>query len=304
MSWLGLRRRQKAALTADERRALAALVEQPRYELIPLSNVRDKAQALPPRSFVTVTASPKHGIEATLDLSEWLAAQGHDVTPHLSAHMIRGRPHLADLVARAAQAGLRRVFVVGGDASPGGEFHDGLALIRALVDMDHPFLEIGVPSYPEGHPDISDDILMRVLREKQAYAHWTATQMSFNPGAVDRWLARIRAAGITLPVYLGIPGVVELTKLMTIAARIGAADSARYLKKNPSLVGHIMKGGAFGPDAFLEALAPTLAAAEAGVGALHVFTFNEVAGSVAWRRQMLDRLAAGPAESVGGAAPA
>jgi methylenetetrahydrofolate reductase (NADPH) len=280
-------------LTPDQRQAIGALVEAPRYELIPLSNIRDKAEGLPPKSFVTVTASPKHGMETTLDVSEWLAARGHDVTPHFSAHMVRDKAHLRELVGRAKNGGMTRVFVVGGDATPGAEyeFHQGLDLIRALVEMDHPFTEIGVPSYPEGHPDIKDDVLMQVLREKQQYAAWTATQMSFNPGACETWVKKIRSEGITLPVYLGIPGVVELTKLMTIAARIGAADSARYLKKNPSLVGHIMKGGSFGPDAFLEALAPTLADPSSKVSALHVFTFNEVTGSAEWRDKMKERLA-------------
>ena len=52
-----------------------------------------------------------------------------------------------------------------------------------------------------------------------------------------RGSARMRAAGVTLPVHLGTPGVAELTKLMTISARIGVADSARYLKKNRKMVG-------------------------------------------------------------------
>ena len=56
-------------LTPEQRKALGALVETPRYELIPLSNIRDKAEGLPPKSFVTVTASPKHGMETTLDVS-------------------------------------------------------------------------------------------------------------------------------------------------------------------------------------------------------------------------------------------
>jgi hypothetical protein len=39
-----------------------------------------------------------------------------------------------------------------------------------------------------------------------------------------------------------LPGVADLTKLMTIAARIGVADSARHLKKNRNLIGHVIKG--------------------------------------------------------------
>jgi methylenetetrahydrofolate reductase (NADPH) len=277
----------RVALTEDQRAALKRLVADAKYELIPLSSALDKAAALPPGAAVTVTASPSHGIEATFDLCETLAGRGHDVTPHLSAHMIRDRGHLADLLDRARGAGISRAFVVGGDAKDKGEFHDGLSLLRAMDELGHPFAEVGVPSYPEGHATISDEVLLQALKDKQRFATAMTTQMCFNPGAVSAWLGRMRAAGVTLPLHLGVPGVAELTKLMTISARIGVADSARYLKKNKSMVGHLMRNGSFGPDAFLEALAPTLADPNADVRGLHVFTFNQVQNTADWQRRML-----------------
>jgi methylenetetrahydrofolate reductase (NADPH) len=276
----------------DQRAALKNLVAQPKFELIPLRTVLERAQALPPAAVVTVTASPSHGLEATLDLACELMAMGHDAIPHLSAHMVRDRAHLEALLARCRECGLRRAFVVGGDAKEPGDYHDGLSLLRAIHEIGNPFTEIGVPSYPEGHPDIADDVLLRVLLEKQPLASYTATQMCFDPEAISAWIAGARAAGVTLPVHLGIPGVAELTKLMTISARIGIADSARYLKKNRSIVGHLITGS-FGPDALLERLAPTLADATADVRALHVFTFNQVQATVDWQRRMLEELAGG-----------
>src|SRR5213593_3168645 len=228
MSWRFWKRRRASGLTEEQRAALKSLVADARYELIPLSSALESVSALPPGSQVTVTASPSHGIEATFDLADAVAAQGHDVTPHLSAHMLRDRAHLADLLERAQANGLRKVFVVGGDTRDRGELHDGLMLLRAMVELGHPFEEVGVPCYPEGHPDIPDDRLLETLREKQRYANAMTSQMSFNPGAVSAWLMRARAEGITLPLHLGIPGVAELTKLMRVATRIGVADSARY----------------------------------------------------------------------------
>jgi methylenetetrahydrofolate reductase (NADPH) len=145
-----------------------------------------------------------------------------------------------------------------------------------------------VPSYPEGHPTIPDDVLERALKEKQRYVHTTTTQMSFNPRAVAAWITRIRTEGVMLPIHLGVPGVVELTKLMRIAARIGVTDSARYLTKHRRLLGHLSQRGSFGPDAFLNALAPTLANPVANVRALQIFTMNEVAATVAWQRRLLE----------------
>jgi methylenetetrahydrofolate reductase (NADPH) len=285
------KRRGTEGLPEDQHAALKNLVAQPKFELIPLSTALEKAQALPPGCVVTVTASPSHGLEATIDLACELMAMGHDAIPHLSAHMIRDRAHLAALLDRSRECGLHRAFVVGGDSKRPGEYHDGLSLLRAIHDHGSPFIEIGVPCYPEGHPDIADDVLLAVLREKQPLTSYMTTQMSFNPGAISSWIGRMRTAGITLPVHLGMPGVAELTKLMRISARIGVADSARYLKKNRSMIGHLIKGS-FGPDALLEQLAPTIADESADVRALHVFTFNEVQATVDWQTRMLEELGA------------
>jgi methylenetetrahydrofolate reductase (NADPH) len=286
------RTRGPSGLGEAERAALRSLVTAARFELIPLASAPERARALPPGSAVTVTASPSHGIEATLELCERVVAMGHEATPHLSAHMIRDRAHLVDILARARAVGLRSAFVVGGDAKDTGAFHDGLALLRAIHEEGSPFDQIGVPAYPEGHPAIPDDTLMRALLDKQPLATFMSTQMCFNPTAAATWIVEVRRQGVRLPIHLGIPGVAELTKLMAIAARIGVADSARYLRKNRSVLGHLVRRGSFGPDGFLEALAPTLADPIADVRALHVFTFNQVEATAAWRARMLAELGA------------
>ena len=283
---LTFRRRKQHSPTEHERSTLAALVAGAKFEVIPLLNALEPCKALPADSTVTVTSSPSHGIEATIELAEKLARSGHSVIPHLSAHMIWTHQHLEDLLERLAEGGFRRIFVVGGDAGDHGDFHDGLMLLRAIHELGRPFDEIGVPSYPEGHANISDERLLEVLLEKQRYASYMTTQMSFNPGAIARWIRRMRAAGISLPIHLGVPGVSELPKLMSIAARIGVADSARYLKKNRGLLGQVIRGR-FGPDALLNELAPTLADPAAMVEALHIFTFNQVEATVGWQERVL-----------------
>ena len=282
--------RTEASLSKEQKTALAAVVANAKYELIPLKNVRDQAAAVPPKSQVTVTASPQHGLEATLDVSEFVKSLGHEVTPHFSARMVRDRAHLTDLLARAKAIGLRRVFVVGGDAKDGGEYPDGLALLRGLQEIGHPFEDIGVPSYPEGHAEIPDDVLMRVLKEKARYANSTTTQMCFNPERVEAWLRAIRKEGVTLPLYLGVPGVLELTKLMTIAGRIGVGESAKFLSKNLGLLGVLANPGSFGADAYLKALADTIADPSTKVAGIHIFTMNQVPNTAAWHQKMLAEL--------------
>lgn len=287
---LKLGKRRGVALTHEQRSALRRLLASPKFELIPLSDAPQVAEALPVGAAVTVTASPSHGIESTLDLAELLAARGHDVVPHLSAHMIRDRAHLTDLLDRCRLAGFREGFVVGGDAKDRGEFHDGLTLLRAMHELGHPFEALGVPSYPQGHPDITETRLLEVLLEKQRLAGYMATQMCFDPDAIVGWISEMRRRGVTLPVHLGTPGVADMTKLMAISARIGVADSARYLRKNKRMVGQLLTPGKFGPDALLEGVAPALSDPHAKIESLHLFTFNQVQATVEWQRQMLATL--------------
>jgi methylenetetrahydrofolate reductase (NADPH) len=277
-------------LTADERNALAQLVANPIYELIPLGSARDHAAALPAGAPVTVTTSVRLGLDATLALAEWLLSRGHDAAPHIAARLIRDRAHLVDILARTRAAGLRKIFVVGGDGPPVGEVADGLSLLRALDELGHSFDEIGVPAYPEGHVQIPEDVLLSDLREKQRFAQVMTTQMSFNPGAVASWIERTRGEKIALPIHLGVPGAMELRKLMAVAARIGVADSARYLMKQRSLLNQLVRRGSFGADQFLRDLAPALAAPGADVRGLHVFTMNQVEQTVAWQRRMVEEL--------------
>jgi methylenetetrahydrofolate reductase (NADPH) len=289
MKILPRRRHGTASSTDVERATIARLVRRPLFELIPLRNALERAEALPAGAVTTVTASPSHGIEATVDLGEGLIARGHETTPHLAAHMFRDRAHVAELLDRCRSSGIRSAFVVGGDAKDRGEIHDGLALIRLMEDLGHPFTTIGIPGYPEGHPVIPSDELMASLRAKQAHAAYMTTQMCFDPDAIATWITRMRSEGITLPVHLGLPGAATLGKLTTVGARIGVAGSVRFLRKHRSLLGHVMKRS-FGPDALLETLAPVLADPVADIRALHLFTFNQVEETVAWQRRMLAEL--------------
>lgn len=276
-------------LDKRQRRALRALVDDARFELIPLRDALERADALPTTSPATVTASPSHGIESTLDLCEGLVARGHPVTPHLAAHMVRDHAHLADVLDRCRMSGIREAFVIGGDARVRGAFHDAGALLRAIGEQGHPFQRVGVAAYPEGHPSIPAERLLQVLREKEQVAAYMTTQMSFDADAIAAWVRRIRAAGITLPIHLGLPGPVELRKLLRIAARIGVGGSARYLRKNRQLLGFVLRRS-YTPDRLLRSLASVIADPAADVRGLHLFTFNQVEAATAWRRRTLDEL--------------
>ncbi len=276
-------------LSESETAALRRLVERPLFELIPLRDALERAEALPEGAATTVTASPSHGIEATIELCEGSVARGHDATPHLAAHMFRDRAHLKDVLDRCRQVGMSSAFVIGGDAKDRGELHDGLALLRAMEELGNPFTSIGVAGYPEGHPAIPETQLIHALLAKQEHATHVTTQMTFDGDAISSWIGRIRDAGVTLPVHVGVPGAVRVRRLVRIAARIGVGGSLRYLRKNRQLI-QLLFRRTFTADRLLRSLGPTLIAPEANIAKLHLFTFNQVEETVAWQRRMLEEL--------------
>lgn len=274
--------------------AATRVLGDPTWELIPLRNAAAQAAALPPRATVSVTASPAKGLDATVDLAVELQGGGRRAVPHLSARMVRDEAQLRGLLARATAAGIDRAFVVGGDEQQPGAYADGLALLRAMTDLGIRPAHVGIPCYPQGHPLIADDVLLRALHAKAPFADSMTTQLCFDPTAIARWIADRRAEGIELPVRIGIPGVAEIPKLLSISARIGARDASRFVLKNRRFVGQLLRsGGVYRPSALLDDLAPLLADPAARVIGLHVYTFNNVAPSVAWRDDYLARLAAG-----------
>ena len=68
------------------------------------------------------------------------------------------------------------------------------------------------------------------------------------------------------------------------------SDSRRFLAKNTGLVARLLRPGGFRPDGLLEGLAPIAANPAAGVRTIHLYTFNQVASTEAWRRRFLERL--------------
>ncbi len=278
------------ALDPRARSAIRDLLADPVFELIPLRNLDAQADALPDRAAVSVTASAARGIEATVAASERLAERGFRVTPHLSARLIRDRDHLRALLDRLVAARISRVFVIGGDADEPGAFPDALSLLRAIGETGVRFDEVGIAAYPEGHPDIPAARLLEALAAKQPFATSMTTQLCFDPEAIRRWLQARRDDGITLPVVIGLPGVTELRKLLSISARIGVADSRRFLRKNTRLVGRLVRPGGFDPDALLAGLAPLVVDPALGIRGVHLYTFNQAEATADWLRAYRDAL--------------
>lgn len=261
------------------------------FEVIPLKSLAAAIEALPAGAEVSVTCSPAKGIEETQRLTAELAEQGFSSIPHFSARMVRDRAHARDLGAWCRDLGLTKMFLVGGDAPEPGEYMGAVEFLGDFLETDHGLTTIGVTAYPDGHSLLSDDTLHQALHAKQdmltqaGIAGYASTQMCFDPETITSWLRRERTAGLTLPVHLGIAGVVDKTKLVTMGARLGIGDSVKYLRKNMGAMVKMMTSLSYDPNDLLVPMSEDLG--ELDVEGLHVFTFNQVGATADWQAKVL-----------------
>jgi len=269
---------------ATRRRGLARTAN---IEVIPLRGVAAQLADIPPTTTITVTCSPKFGIGRTVEFTELAARAGYHVVPHVAARQVADRAELRSIVDRLAGAGVRDVYVIGGDAAtPTGEFASAGDLLGALATMDHPFPEVGIAGYPEGHPTIADAELLEALRLKQKHATYLVSQLCFDSAVLLGWLRETRRQGITLPLRVGVAAPIDTRKLVELALRIGVGSSLRYLSKQHGLLGSVLRGGAYRPEQLLDDIASTPDLDELGIDKVHLYSFNQIAATVEWQRRV------------------
>jgi methylenetetrahydrofolate reductase (NADPH) len=279
--------------TATSRSALLAFLRAPRYEVLPTEDVEGLVAAhVPQEVTITITASPRRGMDATIKLAERLARHGYTVVPHLSARLIRDNSHLREILAAVDEMGVRDVFVIAGDASePAGEFPDSVSLLEAMMRTGHGLRDVGVSGYPESHSFIGDDMTIQAMWDKRRIATYIVSNLCFDPRVVKKWVSRVRRRSVELPIHIGLAGIADPAKLLRISTKIGVVDSARFLKGHSNWFLRTLQPGGYDPERFISALLPDLAARDKKVAGLHVFTFNEIGPTEKWRQEMLARAA-------------
>ena len=276
-------------------KVLARLLEKAYLEVIPTPTIMDRLVHIPRHCYVAITCSPTKGLEPTLELVEKLRALPDErrlkLIPHIAARMVRDKGHLREILARLEALKVESIFVPGGDAPvPVGQYNDSLQVLRDMAEIGHAIEDVGVAAYPEGHPLVSDEDLLWFLKEKQQYATYLVTQMCFDPHTLVNWLRDIRQAGVTLPAWIGLPGVADMSKLITLSFRIGVGQSLKLLKKQKGLLGKMIGIKPYEPDDLLEGLRPHIGDPDLIVPGFHLFSFNDVERTERWRAKTCEQL--------------
>jgi methylenetetrahydrofolate reductase (NADPH) len=273
--------------------AVQALVRNADIEVIPLRGADEKLRAVPEGTTITVTCSAKLGLDRTLEYAGYAARAGFDVVPHLAARQLTGEEELRRFVGRLGELQITELYLIGGDATPpAGPYEASLQVLQALQHIDHGLRRIGVASYPEGHPKITDTTLLAALRDKQPCSAYMVSQLCFSPDVLVSWLRGVREAGITLPLHIGLAAPMQVRKLMELGPKIGVGTSVRYLAKQHGLIGNALKGGAYQPESLLLRMGDAITSEELGIERVHLFSFNQVDPTVQWQQRIVGSPAA------------
>jgi methylenetetrahydrofolate reductase (NADPH) len=254
-----------------------------RFEILPFGRGEEEAASLPEPVRLTVTCSPKHGPERSVQLAARLHELGHAVTVHVAARMVTDRAHVDSLLSGMQAAGVDDVFLIGGDADPPlGAYTSAVQLLPVIAAHPDRPRTIGIAGYPEGHPQIDTATLNSALLEKGRLADYVTTQLCFDADVLTGWIAAQRAAGLTVPVVIGMPGVVSPARLLEMSARIGVGPSMAFVRKQRglrSLLGLFRKSAS---DHLQDALAGRVGDPELGIAGFHYFTFNQLLATYEW----------------------
>lgn len=253
-----------------------------------IGEVAGARAVIPTGTRINVTFLGNEDLPTRRAAARVVRAQGFVPVPHVSARRLASRDDLTEfLTALRADGTQKEIFAVGGDpAEPHGPFPDALSLIESGLLEDFAVRRVSITGYPEGHPDIPDPALWSALTEKstalreRGLAGEIITQFGFDVDPVLDWIARVREAGIDLPIRVGVPGPAGVRRLIRYATRFGVGTSASIAKKYGLSLTNLM--GTAGPEKFLRALATDYHPSRHGQVKLHFYTFGGLRTTSDW----------------------
>ena len=272
---------------------LATFLRGASIEVMPRTaeKVEDFAAILPRGTRVYVAHIEGTPIEDMVATAARLRAEGMEPMPHVPARIVPDRRTLDDWIARyRGEADVREALVLaGGVPEPIGDFTDSMQLLDSGA-FDG-FARLHVAGHPEGNRDIDPDggtlTVSKALEWKQAFSERTdaemalATQFCFEAAPVIEWAQSIKAAGIDLPVHIGVAGPAKLQTLIKFAIACGVGPSLRVLQKRAADVTKLLLP--FEPTEFLSDLAAHKAAdPDFNIAAVHVFPLGGIKASADW----------------------
>ncbi|MBX3576801.1 MAG: methylenetetrahydrofolate reductase [NAD(P)H] [Rhizobiaceae bacterium] len=190
------------------------------------------------------------------------------------------RDTVDQVIGEFASMGVRNFVALRGDPAAGvgtqyrphpNGYANGADMVAALRRQGD--FDISVSAYPERHPespDFATDIDM-LKRKVDNGATRAITQFFFDNDVYERYVERVRRAGIYIPIVPGILPVHNIRQVVSFSARCGALVPAWLRERFDGLDNdpqtHMLVAAAVAAEQVLDLV-------ERGVGDFHFYTMN------------------------------
>ncbi len=255
--------------------------------------VEDFQALLPKGTRVYIAHIEGTPIEDMVASAKRLAADGYPVMPHFPARIIKDEATLADWIARyQGEAGVdQALLLAGGVTKPHGDYDSSMQLLDSGLFDKAGFQRLHVAGHPEGNKDIDPNGGMAnvdaALKWKQEFSNRTdakmalATQFAFEAGPIIEWADAVKAAGIDIPIHIGIAGPAKLQTLIKFAIACGVGPSLKVLQKRAKDVTKLLLP--FEPTEVLTELAAHKAAnPDFNIESVHFFPLGGIKTNANW----------------------
>jgi methylenetetrahydrofolate reductase (NADPH) len=177
--------------------------------------------------------------ERTVEITKWIKEElGLEAMAHLSC-VGESTDRIREILEEIGQAGIENVLALRGDP-PRGETEwkphpDGLHYsteLTSLISKDYDYA-IGGACFPEVHPEAKDrDSDIGFLKQKvDAGASFLITQLFFDNELYFDFVARVREAGVEVPIVPGIMPITNYSQIKTITGMCGATIPAELSRE-------------------------------------------------------------------------
>ena len=232
-------------------------------------------------AFISVTYGAAGGTTGanTATIAQFVQDECHvPALAHLTC-ITSSRDRIADEITSFRAKGIENILCLRGDWPPNvsedmrrktRDFSHATDLIKALRPSN---LCLGGACYPERHPECAhiDEDIAHLKEKVDAGLDFLTTQMFFDNNVYFHYLARLRSAGITIPVLAGIMPVTNGKQIARICALSGTSLPPRFRaivdRFGDDPVAMMDAGVAYATEQIIDLFAN-------GVDNVHVYTMN------------------------------
>ena len=243
---------------------------------------------------VYITYLPDEDPNRIINTAKKIIQEGLNAIPHLPARTIKDYNMLEKYIGGLSEnAGCKKILVIGGNDKQIGNINSSLEILQSDLLSKFNFKYVGLAGHPEGHPNISENDLDKIIIKKNQFANnvdykmYFVTQFFFEGRVFELWEKHINSLGNKLEIHAGIPGPATLKTLFSYAKSCGIGNSIKFLSKQALNISKIAATKT--PDRLIADLSEDkFNTSSSKLTKLHIYPFGGIKKTSQWMNAILE----------------